>query len=183
MADSSRAILRRLLLVGYDDFARWLTARLGCADQARDALQDTFLRLERSVEIGPLRSPRAYLRRIALNIATNRRIAERRHLTDQETEALLALPDETPDPARTIEARSEVEALKRALAEIPTRRRAIFLAAWVEEAPQQDIAARFGISVRTVQIELKHALEHCAARLERDHGKNFASAPRRLSSK
>jgi RNA polymerase sigma-70 factor (ECF subfamily) len=158
-----------------------LTRRLGSADLASEALQDTFLRLECAGEIGPVSSPRAYLLRIALNIATNRRISENRRLTVPESEALLEMPDESPDPARTAEARSEIAALKRALAELPARRRDIFLAAWVEELPHQQIAERFDLSVRTIQIELRQALEYCGQRLEREQRKNFAFAPRGLS--
>src|SRR5262249_17370078 len=150
MAETSRAILRRLLVAGYDDLKRRLTRRLGSADLAAEALQDTFLRLECAGEIGPGSSPRAYLLRIPPNIAPNRRISENRRLTVPETDALLEMPDETPDPARAAEARSEIAALKRALAELPARRRDIFLAAWVEELPHQQIAERFDVSVRTI---------------------------------
>ncbi len=55
-----------MLLAGYEDFALWLTRRLGSSELARDALQETFLRLERGSEIGPVNSPKAYLLRIAL---------------------------------------------------------------------------------------------------------------------
>jgi RNA polymerase sigma factor (sigma-70 family) len=182
MAETSRATLRHVLLAGYDNLAKRLTAQLGCSDLARDALQDTYLRLERAAEIGPVRNPRAYLLRIALNVAANRRVASRRRLTATETEALLEVADEAPDPARIVEARSEIEALKAALAELPPRRREIFLAAWVEEVPHQEIAKRFEVTIRTVQIELKHALEHCALRLGRQVRKNFASRRSRLSS-
>jgi RNA polymerase sigma-70 factor (ECF subfamily) len=181
MAETSQATLRHLLLAGYDDFVRWLTSRVGCAELARDAMQDAFLRLERSNDIGPVQNPRAYLLRMALNLASNRRLADSRHLTFIEVEALLEIADDAPDPIRTAEARSELDALKRALAELPVRRRDIFLAAWVEEIPHQEIAARFGVSVRTVQLELKQALEYCALRLNRDIRKNFASRPQRLS--
>lgn len=162
MAESSRATLRNLLLTGYDELAKRLTFRLGSADLARDALQDTYLRLERTPQIGPVRSPKSYLLRMALNIAANRRIAENRLLTFVEAEALLQVADDVSDPARAVEARSEIEALKRALAELPARRREMALAAWVDDLSQKDIAQRFGVSVRTVQLELKAALAFCA---------------------
>lgn len=123
MTETSRAILRRLLLGGYDDYVRRLTSRLGSRDLADEALQDTFLRLERAAEIGPIQRPHAYLWRMVLNMAANRRAAEGRLLAASEIEAILDLPDEAPDPARTAEARSEIEMVKRALLELPARRR------------------------------------------------------------
>lgn len=181
MVKTSQATLRHLLLAGYENLKSRLTRRLRSAELAEEALQDTFLRLACASDIGPVRSPQAYLFRMAFNLAINRRIAENRRLSVAGTEALLDVVDETPDPARMVEARSEIEALKRALEELPARRREIFLASWVEEVPHDEIAARFGVSVRTIQIELRHALEHCALRLQRNVTKKFALQPRRLS--
>jgi RNA polymerase sigma-70 factor (ECF subfamily) len=169
-------------VAGYDVLKGRLTRRLGSADLAGEALQDTFVRLQCAAEIGHVRSPHAYLARMAFNLATNRRVAEGRRLNVSGTETLLDIADDAPDAARAAEARSEIEALKRALAELPSRRRAIFLAAWVEEVPHAGIAERFDVSVRTVQIELRYALEHCSLRLDRKLTKNFVDRPRRLSS-
>jgi RNA polymerase sigma-70 factor, ECF subfamily len=181
MIETSRAILRRLLLMGYDDLKKRLARRLGSTELAGDALQDTFLRLECAGTIGPVKRPFPYLYRIALNIALSRQIAENRRLTPAETEELLNIVDDAPDPARAVEARSEIEALKRALIELPSRQRDIFIAAWIEEIPHRKIAEHFGVSLRTIQIELKRALEHCAQRLDRDITKRFARRPRRMS--
>src|SRR5262245_30427314 len=99
MAQTGQAALRHLLLAGYEDLKRRLTRRLGCPDLAADALQDTFLRLERADSVGPVRSPQSYLFRMALNTAINHRVASNRRLTTADTEALLELPDDAPDPA------------------------------------------------------------------------------------
>jgi RNA polymerase sigma-70 factor (ECF subfamily) len=181
MAETDRATLRSLLQAGYEDLRQRLARRLGSTDRANDALQETFLRLECAPTIGPVSNPQAYLLRVALNVASNLRVAETRRLTAPETEALLALPDDKPGPGQIAEARSEIAALKRALGELPTRRRAIFLAAWRDGEAHQGIADRLGVSLRTIQIELKQAAEHCAVRLGRNSIKKFASGRRRLS--
>ncbi|NIK88953.1 RNA polymerase sigma-70 factor (ECF subfamily) [Rhizomicrobium palustre] len=159
--------MKNLLVTQYQDFVRWLTRRLGSSDLAQDALQETFLRLEQGSSIGPVHNPKAYLLRIALNMASNRRAADNRRLATSEVDKLLDLPDDAPDPARAVEAKSEISALKRALAELPARRREIFLASWIENLPHPEIARRYQISIRTVQIELKLALEYCDSRLNR----------------
>lgn len=167
MSDTSNAELKELLVTRYKDFVRWLSHRLGSSDLAEDALQETFLRLEQGNGIGPVRNPKAYLLRIALNMATNRRVADNRRLMVAEVDKLLELPDDAPDPARVVEARSEIDALKRALEDLPVRRREIFVASWIENLSHQEIAKRYGISIRTVQIELKQALEYCDSCLNR----------------
>lgn len=167
MPETSRTVLRTLLLEGYQDLVRSLTRRLGSADLAEEAVQETYLRLERAAEIGPVKNPKSYLYRIALNIAADKRRAENRRLTRSEADLLLALPDDAPSPDREVEARRDVQVLSEALMELPERRRNIFIAAWVEELPRADIAHRFGVSVRTVKAELKSAREFCAIRLQK----------------
>ena len=167
MSNPSNALLKDLLVTRYKDLVRRLARRLGSDELAQDALQDTFLRLEQGNSIGPVHNPKAYLLRIALNMAANRRAADNRRLMVSETDKLLELPDDAPDPARAAEARSEVDAVKRALDDLPARRRAIVLASWIDNLSHSEIAHRFGISIRTVQVEMKLALEHCVFCLNR----------------
>jgi len=155
------------LIEGYDELKRRLARRLGSTELAGEALQDTFLRLECGNEVGAVQSPRAYLFRTALNLATNRRVAESRRLTTSEIDALMEIPDESPDPARIAESRSEVAALSRVLLRLSARQRDIVLATFVDELPVQEIARRHRVSVRRIQLELREALLHCANQLHR----------------
>jgi RNA polymerase sigma-70 factor (ECF subfamily) len=167
MSDTTIKALRNLLLADYGNLDRRLTRRLGCADFASDVLQETFLRLEGMSEIGPVRSPKAYLFRIAVNIANDRRRSESRRLTVDEIDSLLDIPDDRPDAARVIEDRSEINLLRQAIAELPERRRQVLLLSRVEDLPHREIAQRLGVTVRTIETDLKQAVEHCALRLKR----------------
>jgi RNA polymerase sigma-70 factor (ECF subfamily) len=167
-------MLRDLLLADYIGLDQRLTRRLGSADLASDVLQETYLRLETMNDVGPVRRPKAYLFRIALNIANDRRRAESRHLTVDEVDSLLDIPDDRPDAARVIEDRSEMNLLRRAIAELPERRRRVLLLSRVDGLPHSDIAKRFGVTVRTVETDLKQAVEHCAERLKRQIPTKFA---------
>jgi RNA polymerase sigma-70 factor (ECF subfamily) len=168
MSDTNRTALLTLLVASYEDLKQRLTRRTGSVDLANEALQDTFLRLSDADGIGPVRNLHAYLFRVAMSAISNRRVAERRRRTVGEADPLFDLPDETPGPDRIIEARSEIIALKRVIQELPARRREIFMAICVDEAPLRQVAERFGVSVRTVQVELKQALVHCAVYLDRN---------------
>jgi RNA polymerase sigma-70 factor (ECF subfamily) len=167
MTIANIASLRSLLLAEYVDFDRRLTRRLGSPDLASEALNETYLRLEGMREIGEVRSPKAYLFRIALNIASDRRRAEKRRLTADEVDSLLEIPDDRPDAARVIEDRSEVNQLRRAIAELPERRRRVLMLSRIEGMPNREIAALLGVTIRTVETDLKQAVEHCADRLKR----------------
>ncbi len=177
MRDPGRAALLRALIDGYDELKRRLARRLGSTELAGEALQDTFLRLECGNDVGVIQSPRAYLFRTALNLATNRRVAESRRLTTSEIDALLEIPDDSPDPARIAESRSEMAALSRVLGQLSARQRDIVFATFVDELSVHEIARRHRISTRRIQVELREALLHCAGQLDRSLERRAPSRP------
>jgi RNA polymerase sigma-70 factor, ECF subfamily len=182
VSEVNRATLRDLLVHNYETLTQKLARRLGSIENAREALQDTYLRLEGTSELGPIRSPQDYLYRIALNIAADRRRSEARRLTTAEVDALLDVPDDAPGPGQVVEARSELQALARALAELPARRREIFKAVLLEQVSRREIAERFGITVRTVGHEIERALEHGERHLRRNIPGGFNSEPHESST-
>lgn len=170
MADSGRAMLRDFLLERYSHLKFLLSRRLGNPDLAGDALQDIWLRLENhgsGEAIEPVQNPGAYLYRMAFNAAIDQQRAEDRRLSVGEVETMLDLVSPAPGPAEVAEANSELDALIRAMEQMPTRRRDILLAVRLEGTPQRELAERFGISLRLVELELQRAQEHCAAKLGR----------------
>jgi RNA polymerase sigma-70 factor (ECF subfamily) len=165
MTEPGLVALRQLLIDSYDDLKARLTRRLGSTELAHDALQDTWLRLARLEAIGTVHNPGHYLLRTVLNVVQDRKRSEKRHLSAVEIDALLnSLTDEKPGPAEVTEARSELKALAAILAELPPRRRAILLAARLDNMPREEIARRLGISLRLVGKELQLAHEYCLAR-------------------
>lgn len=182
MPDSLKAALRGLFLERYHQLRQHLQRRLGSADQAHDALQETYLRIERLDDEGVVKYPAAYLFRIALNAAEDQRKAGTRLLSLAEVDELYDMADELADPVRAVEGDAELQALQRALEELPYRRRAIVIAARLDDMPHRLIAARFGISVRTVEKELRAGLEHCCARLGRDFIQRFGPGAGKASN-
>ncbi|KAB0487940.1 RNA polymerase sigma-70 factor, ECF subfamily [Pseudomonas reinekei] len=167
MKDTGKKSMVGLFLTSYDDFKVRLRRRLGSEDLANDVLHETYLRVDRMEDVPDIAQPNAYLYRMALNIAADRRQSDARLLTGSEVEELLQVSDEALDPARVVGGQKEILLLLSALYELPARRRKIFIAARLEEAPHLEISQRFGISTRMVEKEIKAALGHCAARLER----------------
>jgi RNA polymerase sigma factor (sigma-70 family) len=169
--------LRELLVKRYGEFKLRLARRLGSMELAAEALQETWLRLQRPGQPGALERPDAYLFRIALNIAANHRDAARRRLALSEIEALRHVDDDELDPERIAASRSDVAALADALDELPARCRAIFFAARLDGLPHRIIAEHYGISTRMVEREIKRALQHCGERLGRNLPARFGLPP------
>jgi RNA polymerase sigma factor (sigma-70 family) len=178
MVQMTRAALRDLLAARYDEFRIRLMRKLGSEELASVMLHETWLRLHRQDEVGPVKSPTGYLMRMAVNIATDFHRAEGRRLRRSEVRSMLEIADLAPGPEQLAEAHFAFEAFQRAVRELPERARAILIAARIEGVPHQAIADRFGISKRMVQIELKRAVEYCEAQLDRKVAADFASVER-----
>lgn len=182
MTEAGWAALQHHLLTRYADLKKRLTRYLGSSDLASDALHDTWMRLKRGGELTDVRNADSYLYSIAINIASNNRRAEGRHLTASEIDELLDIADDAPSSERIVEGRTELDAAVKIIAELPARQQAILLAARLEGASRRDIAARFGVSERFVQRELQTAHDYCAARFEKLVSRQFRSEPREVSS-
>jgi RNA polymerase sigma-70 factor (ECF subfamily) len=170
---NTRGALTALLALKYEDFRRRLRRRTGSDDLAREALHEAYVQLDRTSEPAGIERPEAYLFRVVLNIAAGRRRSDSRLANQIEIEAAIDVVDEAAHAERAVEARLDLELLERAIRELPPRRKAVFLAARVEELPIAAIATSLGISRRLVEAELKKALDHCAMRLDRQIVRRF----------
>ena len=168
MEEKNRLSLLQHLAQRHAALLARLSRRLGSATRAAEALQDTWLRVGQVATLPDVRDPEAFLLRVATNVAADQARREtRRRLEPLEIDALLAIPDEAPAPDAVLEARAEVARLQDALAAMPARQRTILAAARLEGLTHAEIAARLGVSVRTVAYEIERALDHCAVWLER----------------
>jgi len=175
VSGSNQQSLRAALTEDYEGLARRLTRCLGSSDLAHEALHETFLRVERVSENTSVHSPGDYLFRTAINVARDRQRSDSRRarLSADDIAAICDIPDESPDPSVALECRLEIEALDKALRELPVRRRAVFMAANIEQISHSEIAKRFGVNARTVEFDLRHALEHLSRRLGRKLVRRF----------
>ncbi|MGU3493071.1 RNA polymerase sigma factor [Xanthobacteraceae bacterium A53D] len=157
--------LRALFLAERLSLTRFFRRTTGSAARAEDLAQETFLRLA-ATDIGSLASPAAYLRRISTNLATDVRRADgRSRLSSAEIDELMHVPDPAADPEAQLIAKDRIESVLAALATLPERRRQILLASRLEGLPHRELAETWGVSTRTIEIEIRKALEHCARAL------------------
>jgi RNA polymerase sigma-70 factor (ECF subfamily) len=170
--------LREALSADYEGLAKRLARCLGSADLAREALHETFLRVDRVSEAVTVHSPADYIFRTAINVAKDRRRSDAHLLSAAEIAAITDIPDESPDPSVIAGARLELKELDRVLMELPARRRQVFIAAHIEQLPHDQIATRFGINVRTVEFDLQHTMEHLSLRLGRKVTRRFGPRPK-----
>lgn len=136
------------------------------AEEARDLVQETFLRAARSpqsIPDGPGTSAEAWLVRVLVNIQRDewRRRSTKKRI-DPEGEAYAALP-EAVNHERAFIAKTIVW---RALAKLDPRRRAAIVMYELEGAPIPSIARSLGVSAVTVRWHLSRGRKELAAILE-----------------
>jgi len=148
-----------------DEIRRYLVRRSRCADTAADLTQETFVRLLRGDDRMRIGSPRAYLYRIAANLLTDHARREGARPPTVGGERLDRQVDEAPDQERALLARDAERRLRRAIDEMPPRRREIFVLHKFEGMSYAEIAQRLGIAKNTVMVQMMQALAHCRERL------------------
>jgi RNA polymerase sigma-70 factor (ECF subfamily) len=181
MTDTSRLLLRELLVEGYGDLRMRLTKRLGSVDQAEEAIQDTWLQLETVSPAGTLRHPQSYLFQIAYHIALRAKRKTQRNISLEEMRDVLEIPYDTPSPEAAIDAKSSVLRLQDAVAQLTRRQRVVLLAHRLHGTTVPALAKRLGVSQRTVERDLQNAVLHCVGALNKKSVINGGSRPARSS--
>lgn len=146
---------------------RHVSALLGSWVDAEDVVQETYSRLLAVSDLDRT-EPRArsYMFRVATNLAYDRHRRPREQSLDDIDPAVTAL-DSHRGPDAIIDLDRAMEALGQTLLQLNPRSRRVFLLRSAEGLSYEAIAERLGISKRTVEREMKHALDACQRRLRR----------------
>jgi RNA polymerase sigma-70 factor (ECF subfamily) len=145
---------------------RYLRSLLARREDAEDVAQETYVRLlgAGGLEHSDVRV-RAYMFKVATNLAYDR-FRERRVRRHEPESALESLADNAPSIERIVTMEQSLLIVKRTLLDLPPRCRDIFLLRVSAEMSYEAIAARLGVSKRTVEREMQHALDACQRRLQ-----------------
>jgi RNA polymerase sigma-70 factor (ECF subfamily) len=145
---------------------RYLKSLLARREDAEDVAQETYVRLlgAGGLERSDVRV-RAYMFKVATNLAYDR-FRERRVRKHDSDAVLESVPDNAPSIERIVTMEQSIAIVKRTLLELPSRCREVFLLRVTAEQSYEDIAERLGVSKRTVEREMQHALDLCQRRLK-----------------
>jgi RNA polymerase sigma factor (sigma-70 family) len=150
--------LARLYRATVAPLRRYLTRLLGNAAEAQDIAHDAYLRIKPVLEQQRAEKPEALLyttaRRLALNQIKRRQIAP---FAGSAIAVDIAVSP-TPGVVQQVVARQELERLETAIARLPPGCRTVLLLRKVELLSHQEISARLGIAVSTVEKQHARAL-------------------------
>lgn len=136
----------------YDRWLRSMLRKRYGAEFADDVAQETYLRAAPYQVANEIRHPKAFLMRIADNLARDRLRRERHEVNQDEGRAALDRQSlsATQDHALT---------LKQIVLALPPKLRDVFVLGHIEGLTYDEIAPLLGISVHAVQHRMRQALE------------------------
>lgn len=143
----------------------FLAHRLGNDAEAREVAQDAYLRLLQADKPGEVSFLRAYLFKVAANLAVDRmrrRGLARKFEPPVEAESL---QDEI-DPLRQLSCRQELSTLQKSLRELPEAFRQAFVLRRVERKSASEVCEHLGIGERQLRERVKRATIYCRLRLD-----------------
>lgn len=152
--------LEAVFLTHRESLVRFLRAH-GAGEDAEDLLHELWLRVRDSAA-GPIAQPLSYLYRAANNLMLDRYRSERQataRARDWTDVTGATVPGQSDEPAaeRVLIAREDLDRVRSALATLGPRTEQIFRRHRLDGVPQRTIASELGISLSTVESDLRKA--------------------------
>lgn len=157
--------LEAAFLENRERLLRFLAAR-GAGDAAEDVLHEVWLKIS-AAQTGPISSPLSYLFRAADLLMIDRyrstRQAEKRDKDWTELNGGVSPGvSDAPSPERAIIARQQAQMVAETLAALGERQSAVFRRHRVDGIPQRQVAEEFGVSLSTIESDLRAAYKALA---------------------
>jgi RNA polymerase sigma factor (sigma-70 family) len=144
------------------------TARITeCRDTAEDIIQESFIILSREVQQQHIENPRAFLFRVAKNLAFDH--LKHKKVTDNYVQAqypLLESTIEAPSIEQLMADNQDIDMMRQVIDELPPRCRDTFILNKMHEMSYGEVAQYTGISESGVEKHIMKGLRHCRSRLK-----------------
>ena len=144
---------------------RQLASRLGSTQAAREVAQEAYVRLLRLDDDKVISHQRAYLFRIAQNLATDRLRQRARFRQSREIE-LFEEEDASADTLRSAAAEEEFQFLVEVLKELPPKCQYAFRLHRFQGLTFGEVAEEMGLGERMIRVYVARALAYCQSRLD-----------------
>jgi len=167
-AQDRALLLARLFREHNQDLIGFLCTRLRSEEDAKEVAQEAYARLLQLDQPGAISLLRAYLFKIAANLAIDRL---RHQSTCRHAEPKLALWEEEsqdPTPEQLASRKQEAQLISSYLEELPERHRRAFILYRVHDLSIEEVATRLGVTDRMIRNYIIRVMAHCRARLDSD---------------
>lgn len=149
----------------YGGLLQYLRRRTPNEEDAKDAAQESLIRLLRYRETEPATAWKPLLYRIAINVVGEQfRRAGARCANQHVPLEGLEIPSESPAQEDLVEQQQREALLRAAILSLPPRPRQVYLLSRMDGLSYKQIARHCGISVKTVEKHMTQALAMLAER-------------------
>lgn len=151
----------QILISHYAELVDFLSRRTGSRDSAQDCAQETFLKLAGAEMPAALNSIKAYVFRVASNVAMDWHRQDRRQRAMTDDYAAMRSGDTAPDVADTAIAWQTVKRLEAVILALPLRTQQVFLLHKLEGQSHSETASLMSVSVKAVEKHMMRVLLAC----------------------
>ena len=169
MPDTDQILLQYFSLYR-QEIQRFLFRALACEQTTNDLLQDIYLRLVSYNQEQAIHNPRAFIYRIANNLAIDHLRAQHRQRLqieeDAVAEAELLSASAAVSPDRVLEDQQQLQILYRAINQLTPQCKDVLIRSRFHGQTHEQIASDLGKSKSWVEKNIVMALRHCQQLLE-----------------
>jgi RNA polymerase sigma-70 factor (ECF subfamily) len=167
MSDLQQMLVVQFYQQQHQALINYLQSKLGSPQEANDVAQETYERLLNNEQTAVINNPKAFVFRIASNLAIDR-IRQRKMRGDDEVgdfdENELISPMLSPD--EQIDNELMVAMVRMFISELPAKCRSAFLYYKFEERDYTEIAEMLGVSESMIRKYVLRAVAYCRERLD-----------------
>lgn len=146
----------------------YLRCQFPTVRDVEDVVQESYLRIWRARAAHPVRSARAFLFQVARHLALDTVRRDRvSPLVAVRDFAGLSVLESGPDAAEQASVSERFHLLADAIESLPRRCREVVILRKLQSVPQRDVAARLGITEKTVEVQLARGIARCEDYLRR----------------
>lgn len=162
------AVLNPVLLDAFKQHQQallgFLNKRLGDEQSAQDLLHDLYLKIESQAGDKTIAYPKAYLFRIANNLAIDLQRRKSNQVEHQGIEENTLISEVSPEHA--LRQQQQLAIVTQAINELPDKTRDAFKMQRIQQIEKNEVAEKLGISVNMVEKHLRRAVQYCREKLK-----------------
>ncbi len=174
MAEKSKNSVAKMIKKYSDQISGFINSKVDNNDDAKDILQDVWFQLSRLTNLDEIESMSGWLYRVARNRITD---SYRKKKPDPLENYLvengegdftfreILLADDSGNPELIMFKELFWDELSKALDELPSNQKEVFVLNEIEDMTLQDIAAKTGANIKTIISRKGYAVKHLRQRL------------------
>lgn len=148
---------------------RMLSRVVGCASQAEDLAQESYLKVAKALCSRPIEHLHPFLYQTAQYLAFDhlRSVRSKKRFECQlDDSVVVEVPTSAPGPDVQVQSQQQLQQFQRVLGSLPLRQQQILVLHRLQGLSQGEIAERLQVSLSTVEKDLRHALNACAKAID-----------------